>query len=75
MTKTLVSEAVREMPDEFSIDDLVEKLILIQSFEEGRQQYQTGKVLRTKKLDKIRKMVEVIWTQRVLHSSRFFKEL
>lgn len=44
MTKTLVSEAVREMPDEFSIDDLVEKLILIQSFEEGRQQYQTGKV-------------------------------
>ena len=32
------------MPDEFSMDDLVEKLILIQSFEEGRQQYQTGKV-------------------------------
>jgi predicted transcriptional regulator len=44
MTKTLVSEAVSEMPDEFSIDDLVEKLMLIQSFEEGRQQYQTGKV-------------------------------
>jgi predicted transcriptional regulator len=44
MTKILVSEAVREMPDEFSIDDLVEKLILIQSFEEGRQQYQKGKV-------------------------------
>ena len=44
MTKTLVSEAVREMPDEFSIDDLVEKLMLIQSFEEGRQQYQTGNV-------------------------------
>ncbi len=25
MTNTLVSEAVREMPDEFSIDDLVKK--------------------------------------------------
>jgi hypothetical protein len=44
MTKTLVSEAVREMPDEFSIDDLVEKLMLIQSFEEGRHQFQMGKV-------------------------------
>lgn len=44
MTKILVNKAVREMPDEFSLDDLVEKLMLIQSFEEGRQQYQTGKV-------------------------------
>jgi hypothetical protein len=33
------------MPNEFSIDYLIEKLILIQSFEEGRQQYQAGKVL------------------------------
>ena len=31
------------MPEEFSIDDLIEKLILIQSFEEGKKQYQTGK--------------------------------
>jgi predicted transcriptional regulator len=44
MTKTLLNEAVKEMPNEFSIDDLIEKLILMQSFEEGRQQYQTGKV-------------------------------
>ena len=57
MTKILVSEAVREMPDEFSIDDLVEKLMLIQSFEEGRQQYQTGKVFThqevSQKLEKL----------------------
>ena len=44
MTKTLLNEAVKEMPNEFSIDDLIEKLILVQSFEEGRQQYQVGKV-------------------------------
>jgi hypothetical protein len=44
MTKILVNEAIREMPDEFSIDDLIEKLILLQSFEQGRQQYQAAKV-------------------------------
>ncbi len=44
MTKILVNEAIKEMPDEFSIDDLIEKLILVQSFEQGRQQYQAGKV-------------------------------
>ena len=43
MTKILVNEAVKAMPEEFSIDDLIEKLILIQSFEEGKKQYQTGK--------------------------------
>ena len=44
MTKTLVNEAIKEMPDQFSIDDLIEKLILVQSFEKGREQYQANKV-------------------------------
>lgn len=43
MTKILVNEAVKAMPEEFSIDDLIEKLILIQSFEQGKQQYKSGK--------------------------------
>lgn len=42
MTKLLINEAVKEMPDEFSIDDFIEKLILLQSFEEGRQDYKNG---------------------------------
>ena len=42
MTKLLINEAVKEMPDEFSMDDFIEKLILLQSFEEGRQEYKTG---------------------------------
>ncbi len=42
MTKLLINEAVKEMPDEFSIDDFIEKLILLQSFEEGRQEYKEG---------------------------------
>jgi hypothetical protein len=43
MTKILLNEAIKELPNEFSIDDLIEKLILVQSFEQGRQQYQAGK--------------------------------
>lgn len=39
MTKFLLNEAMKEMPNEFSIDDLIEKLILVQSFKEGRQEY------------------------------------
>jgi hypothetical protein len=42
MTKLLINEAVKEMPDEFSMDDFIEKLILLQSFEEGRQEYKNG---------------------------------
>jgi hypothetical protein len=42
MTKLLINEAVKEMPDEFSMDDFIEKLILLQSFEEGRQEYKKG---------------------------------
>lgn len=40
----MTNEAIEELPDEFSIDDLIEKLILIDSFEKGRTQFQTGKV-------------------------------
>ena len=42
MTKELLQEAVTKMPSEFSIDELMEKLILLQSFEEGRRQYREG---------------------------------
>ncbi len=44
MTKLLLNKAIQELPNEFSIDDLIEKLILVQSFEHGRQQFQAGKV-------------------------------
>lgn len=42
MTRELLQEAVTKMPDEFSLDELMEKLILLQSFEEGRRQYREG---------------------------------
>ena len=45
MTKAIIQEALAELPDEFSLDDLMERLILLESFEQGRQQYRDGRTL------------------------------
>jgi hypothetical protein len=42
MTKEMILQVVNELPEEVSLDDVVERLILLQSFEQGRQQYQAG---------------------------------
>jgi hypothetical protein len=45
LTKEKVINYVSELPDQFSIDDLVEKLILIEKIETGITQTQQGMVL------------------------------
>lgn len=42
LTKTKVQELVKNMPDTFSIDDLVEKVILFQKIEQAKQQIKDG---------------------------------
>jgi predicted transcriptional regulator len=42
MTKETVQKMVDALPDEVTIDDIVERLMLIESFEEGRRQYEAG---------------------------------
>jgi hypothetical protein len=41
MRKTTVIESINKLPDEFSIDEIVERLIII---EKGRQDVRDGKV-------------------------------
>ena len=43
--KAKLIETLDNLPDEFSIDDLVERLILIQKVEEAREQSRAGKKL------------------------------
>lgn len=45
MTKTILSEVVEQLPEEFSIDELVERLKFMERMERGRQQYREGKTL------------------------------
>lgn len=44
LTKEKVQELVNHMPDTFSIDDLVEKVIFLQKIEEAQQQIKNGEV-------------------------------
>lgn len=52
MTKAIIQEALAELPEEFSLDDLMERLILLQSFEQGRQQYREGRTFTQEEVGK-----------------------
>ncbi|EMR02244.1 hypothetical protein [Cesiribacter andamanensis] len=42
MKKIHVLEAVSTMPEEFSVDELFEKLLILQKIEEGQRQVRQG---------------------------------
>lgn len=52
MTKGHLARAVKELPDAFSFDELIERLILLESFEKGREQYEQGKTLTHEEVGK-----------------------
>lgn len=43
MKKTQLLETIQDMPDEFSIDELMEKLMILQKIEEGQEQIKSGR--------------------------------
>jgi len=55
MTKDNAANAVREMPDEFDVDELIEKLIFIAHVEEGLKQVDEGKKIPLEEVKKIAK--------------------
>jgi len=52
LTKLKVDKQIKDLPEEFSIDDLVEKLILVEKIEKGLEQSNNGKVVSEDELDK-----------------------
>jgi hypothetical protein len=54
MTKESAATAIKEMPQEFELDDLIEKLIFIEKVEEGLKQVDEGKKIP---LDEVKKIV------------------
>lgn len=55
MTKDKVLEAVREMPQEFDLEELIERLIFIDKVEKGIRQLDEG---QTKTHDEVRRAVK-----------------
>ena len=45
LSKTTVQKSIDRLPQEFSIDELIEQLIFIEKVEEGLQQSRDGKVI------------------------------
>jgi len=51
LTKDKVKELVDHMPETFSVDDIVEEIILLQKIEIARKQVQAGEFLTEEELD------------------------
>ncbi|MGV3538759.1 MAG: hypothetical protein ACO1OQ_03055 [Rufibacter sp.] len=47
VSKAKALESIQTLPEHFSIDELVERLIVIQKIEEGQRQASEGKVYST----------------------------
>ncbi len=45
MTKEKALEAVKQMPQDFNLDELIEKLIVIEKIDEGIKQVEEGDVV------------------------------
>ena len=56
MKKTEIIDTLKEMPDEFSADELIERILLLQKIDAGLSQVKEGKVyteeIAEKKLDR-----------------------
>ena len=51
LTKSRLIEQIEKFPEQFSIDELVESLILIEKIENGNQQSEKGEVIEETELD------------------------
>lgn len=47
LTKEQVTDALRDLPGQFTLDELVDRLIFIQKVEEGLKQSERGEVYST----------------------------
>ncbi len=52
LTKTILKEAIDKFPENFTIDELIDKLILIEKIERGNLQSERGEVIAEEDLDK-----------------------
>lgn len=52
LTKTKLKEAIDKFPENFTIDELIDRLILIEKVERGNLQSENGETLSEEDLDK-----------------------
>ncbi|MVN21254.1 hypothetical protein [Mucilaginibacter arboris] len=52
LTKERVQELINHMPETFSVDDLVEEVILLQKIEKAQQQIKNGEFYTEEEIDR-----------------------
>ena len=52
LTKEKVIESIKQLPDYFSLDEILERIILLEKIEIGLKQSREGKVTPDEQLDK-----------------------
>lgn len=52
LTKEIVNSQVEEMPNEFTLDELIERLIVVEKINRGLEDIEEGKILTEEELDK-----------------------
>lgn len=55
LTKVKVKKSIENLPESFTIDELIDQLIFIEKVEEGIQQSEQGKVVSN---EDVRKMID-----------------
>ena len=51
LTKTKLIETLHEFPERFTVDELIDKLILIDKIDKGNQQSENGETITEEDLD------------------------
>ena len=51
LTKARIKEQIDKLPEKFSLDDLIERLILIEKIESGIKQSENGEVISEEEMD------------------------
>ncbi len=52
LTKELVNNQIKEMPNEFTLDDLIERLLVVEKVNQGLKEVELGKTISEEELDK-----------------------
>jgi len=55
LTKSKLKKSLENLPESFSIDELIERLIFIEKVEEGLKQSENGEVISN---DDVKKMID-----------------
>jgi len=52
ISKAILKNQIKDFPEEFSIDELIERLILIEKIEQGNMQSKNDEIISEKELEK-----------------------